>query len=318
MKFSKSTLVALLAASLTQVARAQQLPNRVTLDALLGGNQTLEDFESFVVAANSAALLGDTSGQGAPEFMLDSSTVELGQGPGLVADGATYVSGESILQWLGDGLSGGATRHPALFGQGDQQLVYSPPVQVMGLDAMSTGLAHAWEMDVYDTNDILIQSIGAPIPNVNGTRVSLGYQHAAGIGRVQFRNNPFIGNGTRFDEHGYGDIQAPPVLADECSGVSNTYLGDIALEIDTNNCSDTLAPATTSAAQSGLCPNANNDGWVAWQPTVTGTVSLSLCNAASFDTVLAVYEESSTTLCQGTLVACNDDGTGCAGFTSEL
>ncbi len=55
------------------------------------------------------------------------------------------------------------------------------------------------------------------------------------------------------------------------------------------------------------------DIWYAYTPAAAGPLTVSTCNAASFDTRLEVYES-----CGGTLLGCNDDGPGCSGFTSEL
>lgn len=58
-----------------------------------------------------------------------------------------------------------------------------------------------------------------------------------------------------------------------------------------------------------------NDVWYHYDATGTGPATVSLCNDASFDTRIAVFTGSCDNL---TLVGCNDDGNGCAGFTSEL
>lgn len=51
-----------------------------------------------------------------------------------------------------------------------------------------------------------------------------------------------------------------------------------------------------------------------WSPAQSGSYQLSTCNSANHDTRLSVM-----TNCEvSSVVACNDDGTGCAGFTSQL
>jgi len=54
--------------------------------------------------------------------------------------------------------------------------------------------------------------------------------------------------------------------------------------------------------------------WHKFAPTQSGTYTVSTCNAANHDTRLSVQ----TGCAASTVVACNDDFTGCAGFTSEL
>jgi len=58
-----------------------------------------------------------------------------------------------------------------------------------------------------------------------------------------------------------------------------------------------------------------NDIWYAYTPSCDGEITFSTCDSASFDTRLAAYVGDCDDL---TLVACNDDGPGCAGFTSIM
>ena len=64
---------------------------------------------------------------------------------------------------------------------------------------------------------------------------------------------------------------------------------------------------------------ATNDIWYTYTAGFTGSVHWSTCDLATFDTRLAVYTPGSP--CpplDGDLYACNDDGGGCPGFTSDL
>ncbi|MCA9292171.1 MAG: hypothetical protein KDA25_13645 [Phycisphaerales bacterium] len=64
-----------------------------------------------------------------------------------------------------------------------------------------------------------------------------------------------------------------------------------------------------------------NDIWYNYTATVDGTLTVSTCNNAAYDTDLAVYAGCDTADCppgDDALIACNDDFTGCAGFTSEV
>jgi hypothetical protein len=51
-----------------------------------------------------------------------------------------------------------------------------------------------------------------------------------------------------------------------------------------------------------------------WSPAQSGSYELTTCNSATHDTRLSVMTDCEVT----SVVACNDDGTGCAGFTSQL
>ena len=56
------------------------------------------------------------------------------------------------------------------------------------------------------------------------------------------------------------------------------------------------------------------DIWFEYVSGVTGSVTASLCDLADFDTRLEVRSEG----CGGGLIACNDDGEGCEGYTSSV
>jgi len=59
-----------------------------------------------------------------------------------------------------------------------------------------------------------------------------------------------------------------------------------------------------------------NDVWYDYFSTGTGTLTVSTCNRADYDTKIAVYEGCD---CENLAIAgCNDDFGGCAGFTSEV
>ena len=58
----------------------------------------------------------------------------------------------------------------------------------------------------------------------------------------------------------------------------------------------------------------NNTNYYSFTPKVAGNYSISTCNQATFDTKIAVL-----TSCDAfSAIACNDDGTGCTGFTSLI
>ncbi|MCW5519641.1 T9SS type A sorting domain-containing protein [Aureitalea sp. L0-47] len=90
---------------------------------------------------------------------------------------------------------------------------------------------------------------------------------------------------------------------------------------DNDDCAGAFAIAcgeTMSGDTSNGNTDTNGDGspdeWHAFTSTVAGEfVTVSTCNQAAYDTILTVYDS-----CGGTVVASNDDGPGCSGFTSEL
>jgi len=78
-----------------------------------------------------------------------------------------------------------------------------------------------------------------------------------------------------------------------------------------------LAINTLGAGQSGVVPSCGGtppvDIWFSWSPSLDSDYEFSLCNAASFDTRLALYSA-----CGAPDVVCNDDFFGCAGLSSLL
>ncbi len=64
---------------------------------------------------------------------------------------------------------------------------------------------------------------------------------------------------------------------------------------------------------------ASNDIWYTYTPDFTGSVQWSTCDQISFDSRLVVYGPNvSCPVSQADMLICNDDGTGCGNFTSNL
>ncbi len=102
---------------------------------------------------------------------------------------------------------------------------------------------------------------------------------------------------------------------------------------DNNNCADatdvsdgttsfstigatTDGPGLPASCEEGFGLGLVNDIWFHYQASCTGTVTVSTCDTANYDTRLAAYE--GTTCPPNDFVACNDDGAGCGGFTSIM
>ena len=204
----------LLSVSVSSV-QADYIGDRATLDALLGGNQIFEDFESYLIAPGAFDILFGVD--------LDSTSVLNGQGPGLVEPGAIYVQDLSSpvndLVWFGDTAFGLESKAIGRIQSTTFEIMYSTAVTAMGLDLRSlinfggfVGTA-----DVYDTNDVLVSSTDIEIVNGGAENLFFGWEHAAGIGRVLLTGSPNKGGTTIspiIDNHGYGQaIPAPGALA---------------------------------------------------------------------------------------------------------
>lgn len=100
---------------------------------------------------------------------------------------------------------------------------------------------------------------------------------------------------------------------DECLNAQVITEGNVAFNTTNATTSATvLPPLCNQGAGTAIV----NDVWYLYSPACSGIATVSTCGAALFDTRLAAY----ATACPaaGSLVACNDNGTGCASSTSTM
>ena len=184
--------------------QADYIADRATLDALLGGNQTLEDFESFIIPQDESFVDLKVSS-------LDEFTVVGRQGPGLVESGAIYnqSSGSGSLNWIDDGTFNIDTKSIVAQGPGaiEMEIVYTTAVTAMGVDLRGIiGFGYFGTAVVYDASDVFVSSTNFEIFNGGVESLFFGWEHSAGIGRVVITDlkngdfSPFI------DNHGYGVV----------------------------------------------------------------------------------------------------------------
>ncbi len=103
--------------------------------------------------------------------------------------------------------------------------------------------------------------------------------------------------------------------ADDCAAADDLMSMLGSFPFDTNNCSDTMTTATTSAEQQ--CFSLTEDVWFRWTAPMAldgHIVRFDTCNTANYDTEIGIWEGANC----GTAIAlgCNDDSGGCAGLTS--
>ena len=111
-----------------------------------------------------------------------------------------------------------------------------------------------------------------------------------------------------------GCFDGPPPDNDTCGTATDLGTGDQAVEFST------LGAGTDGADLPATCESFGSsviyaDVWYRWVASANGPVVISTCNAASFDTRLAVFEGSCG---NPSLVGCNNDAPSCGGLTSEL
>ncbi|MBK9013736.1 MAG: T9SS type A sorting domain-containing protein [Saprospiraceae bacterium] len=73
------------------------------------------------------------------------------------------------------------------------------------------------------------------------------------------------------------------------------------------------------SSSGGTVISVYNDIWYSFTPTWTGYAIWSLCSTADFDTKIMVYNAGAACpVMDGQVLACNEDGAGCTGYTSEV
>ena len=97
---------------------------------------------------------------------------------------------------------------------------------------------------------------------------------------------------------------------DDCSNAVEILFGNT--KFSTVEATDG-GPALPPDCDEGFGNGFGSDIWFTLTPDQSGGIVVSTCDSASFDTRLAVYTE-----CNGILIACNDDGPGCGGYTSQM
>ena len=110
-----------------------------------------------------------------------------------------------------------------------------------------------------------------------------------------------------------GPCDAVPPANDECSDAAPVPASGGSIPFDTrlaSNSTVALGPACDEGNGTAIV----RDVWYAWRPAA-GLVRVSTCGSADFDTRLAAYVSCGTDV---VAVACNDDATGCDGFTSRM
>ena len=179
MKYLTTTVLFLFA--MACVAHADVLSDRATLDSILGSGAVTEDFESFQIDNGNAVVeLGSN-------YILNSSTIYQGQGPGLVIDGVNFI-GETGIQWNGKDWFGQNSRNilSAYSGNPPATLYidFLNPTNALGLDFSAfTGYPDVADINVYGPDKTsLLYSGSVSVPG--STPVFWGFFDSSGIGKV--------------------------------------------------------------------------------------------------------------------------------------
>ncbi|MCK5942718.1 MAG: hypothetical protein KAI24_12150 [Planctomycetes bacterium] len=204
MKVHSSGLLAVVAAwFVCPSLSCQQIPDRATLNAILGGSGTNEAFEALtVIFPGAAAVIGPT---------LDRTTTFGAQGPGLVAAGVTYGAVGGDLLWPEQGygsLTSGALL-TSLGTSGPMTIDYAIPVVATGMDVMYAqqlfgGFSAVVTFRGPGGNVLGTVPVAATAPNVP---TFVGWTAVGGIASVEIASVTAFHKAT-IDDHAYGLDQA--------------------------------------------------------------------------------------------------------------
>jgi len=157
-------------------ASAGAITTRTDLQTILGGPGTLEDFESFVIAAGDAAFIDCHT--------LSSSSICNGQGPGLVVGGVEFTPANGLddLQWDGAGYFGAPSQE--LLSGGSLIVDFTTFVNAFGVDLRDfEGFNSTATMTIYGLDDATI--IGTfPGLLLSNAPVFAGWSDTSGIGKI--------------------------------------------------------------------------------------------------------------------------------------
>jgi hypothetical protein len=166
-----------------------QIADRATLQAMLGINAKTETFENISLPPNGLLQLGDN---------LNSSSVHLGYGPGLVIPGVSFRN-RSDVQIYSSTFSGGTSKYVG-YSSGDFWIEFSPPVLAIGMDVYSfAGYSGSTHVNIVDPNDITVGDF--VVSGISGATVPkfLGFENAGRISKVlfsTFTGGPILDNVT--------------------------------------------------------------------------------------------------------------------------
>jgi hypothetical protein len=172
--------VVAVAACLTATAgrvEAGFLPDRATLNSILGGGAINEPFEAFNVSDGTSVQLFTMT--------LNASTVTNGQGPGLVVGGVTIFD-SSNLQWNGNNFLGLSSKSASGVGPSrDLSIDFTRATTAFGVDLETyQGFPTTITATVLATDDATPLGIMAGISVPGPSPVFLGFSDAGGVGKV--------------------------------------------------------------------------------------------------------------------------------------
>jgi len=185
------------------------------------------------------------------------------------------------------------------------------PVDIQLIGASSEGNPLDFQITSLPDNGTLRDPNGGNIGSVPYTLASLGdvvrYTPDAG----------FLG-GDLFTYRTYDGVYSDEaVVTVEVGAIPSPDDCHQAFDLPNGQWDFSTLDATTDGAAHGECDfdgQTYHDIWYRYTACGDGSLVVSTCDAADYDTDLVLYADS----CSGTMLACNDDADGCGGYTSEV
>jgi hypothetical protein len=134
--------------------------------------------------------------------------------------------------------------------------------------------------------------------------------------RIRFRTDSVDGTDDWYvDDVRVDDILVAPPANDEC--LTASIIGPGATAFDTTGATESFPPLPSSCNE-GAGTSLVNDVWYIVQAPCTGTLTVSTCGTAGFDTKLVAYALTGCPTQITVPLACSDNGPGCANGTSSM
>jgi hypothetical protein len=155
------------------------VPDRPTLNGILGGSAYTETFAGYTQSAGGAMGFPAVSS-------LDSTTIVGTQGPNLVAPGVTYTGTD--LQWNAPGYVN-AVSNEILFNGGSITITFATPTDAFGVNVRDyQGYSAIMTATVFAPNDTTVLNTFTGI-SITDPAIFFGYQDPGGIGAVTLTSN---------------------------------------------------------------------------------------------------------------------------------
>ncbi|HMT79954.1 MAG TPA: PEP-CTERM sorting domain-containing protein [Azonexus sp.] len=180
-KLAVASVLLLALAGTSGVANAAPITSRASLQTLLGGPGTLEDFEALTLASGNATGVSCDTGN-----VLSSASICNGQGPGLVNPGISLLKSNGGFQWDAAGYFGAPSKEFLIGAGPGQPLVidFTSAVTAFGLDLRAfSGFDDTASIDILAADDVtVIGTLSGVALSSSGVPVFAGWEDAGGIG----------------------------------------------------------------------------------------------------------------------------------------